>query len=38
MLPKYIRSIGLVARDKDPFPTWRSDSDGMGVATVMDMS
>jgi hypothetical protein len=30
MLTKYIRSIGLVARDKEPFATLRSDSVGMG--------
>ena len=35
MLTKYIRSVGLVPRDKDPFPTWRSDSDGMGLPAVM---
>jgi hypothetical protein len=30
MLTKYIRSIGLVARDKKLLPTLRSDSVGMG--------
>ena len=30
MLTKYISSIGLVARDKEPLPTLRSDSVGMG--------